>query len=126
MHQMTTEETIAFLEGHQDATFELAKQLANAISYENGPELNALRMWSILQPVMMDRMRLDWLESCRVALNAHCGSTHGWEVIRSHLVNRLMLRTPEVCEMAGVDVHDTSPNGLDVRAAIDAARAKSL
>lgn len=62
-YQMTTEETIAFLEGHEDPTFDLAKRLANAISYENGPELNALRMMSLLQPLMDDRTLLEWF--CR-------------------------------------------------------------
>lgn len=74
-----------------------------------------------------DRARLDWLEKRRVALNAHCGSAYGWEVVQSHLVNRLMLRTPEVCAMAGVDVNDTGTGGKDIRHAIDdAMRASSL
>lgn len=69
-----------------------------------------------------DKERLDWLEQRRRALNAHCGSRYGWKVVQSHLVNRLMLETPEVCAMAGVDLHDTGAGSDDVRVAIDKAR----
>jgi hypothetical protein len=69
-----------------------------------------------------DKADLDWLEGLRVALNAHCGSSYGWEVVRSHLVNRLMLHTPELSAMAGVDVNDAATSGKDIRAAIRAAR----
>lgn len=73
-----------------------------------------------------DRARLDWLEKQRVALNAHCGTSYGWEVVRSHLVNRLMFRTPEITAMAGVDVNDTAAGGKDVRTAIDDAMRGAL
>jgi hypothetical protein len=80
-----------------------------------------------LAALRADRARLDWLEKRRIALNVHCGSSYGWEVVQSHLVNRLMLRTPEVCAMAGVDVNDTGAGGKDIRQAIDdAMRASSL
>lgn len=72
--------------------------------------------------LLEDKARLDWLEKQRTALNAHTGSRYGWQLVQSHLVNRLMLPTPEVGEMAGVDLHDTGPMADDVRAAIDRAR----
>ncbi len=72
-----------------------------------------------------DKARLDWLEKQRMALNAHTGSRYGWKLVQSHLVNRLMLPTPEVCEMAGVDLHDTGLTSDDVRAAIDRVRTRS-
>lgn len=68
-HEMTTEETIAFLEGHCDPTFQLAKQLANCISYENGVELNALRMMRLLDPVMRDKARLDAVQDHALTLS---------------------------------------------------------
>jgi hypothetical protein len=70
-----------------------------------------------------DTKRLDWLENQRLALNQHCGSSYGWEVVQSHLVNRLMFKTTERSAIAGVDVNDTGPKGIDIRAAIDAAMA---
>ncbi len=72
--------------------------------------------------LLEDKARLDWLEKQRTVLNAHTGSRYGWKLVQSHLVNRLMLPTPEVCEMAGVDLHDTGMTSDDVRAAIDRAR----
>jgi hypothetical protein len=74
-----------------------------------------------LLEALKDKARLDFLEECRRKLNAHCGSSYGWEMVRSHLVNRLMFRTPEVSEMAGVDLNDAGHPGTDIRAAIDAA-----
>ena len=76
---------------------------------------------SELAALRADRNRLNWLEKCRVALNAHCQSSYGWEVIRSHNVNRIMVRSPFHGEIAAVDVNDAAVGGRDVRAAIDAA-----
>ena len=79
-----------------------------------------------LASLRADRARLDWLEKQRVGLNAHYGTSYGWEVVRSHLVNRLMFRTPEITAMAGVDVNDAVAGGKDVRAAIDEAMRDAL
>jgi hypothetical protein len=99
---MTTEETIAFLEGHEDETFELAKQLANVISYDNRVEVNALRMMRLLEPIMRDKTRMDWLTEM---VRWHTTPTliHGQ-------VREYRFRTPP-----------TEPT-INVRSAIDAAR----
>ena len=94
---MTTEETIAFLEGHEDETFALAKQLANVISYHNSVELNALRMMRILEPVMRDNARLEWLFR-----------THGHTINQHGAANIIRFEWPFA--------------DPDWRAAIDAAR----
>lgn len=77
---------------------------------------------SELAELRKDKARLDWLEVRRVALNRHCGSSYGWKLVQSHLVNRLMLETPECGAIAGVDINDAEGTKDDVRAAIDAAR----
>lgn len=105
-YQMTSEETIAFLEGHQDETFALAKELANVISYENGVELNALRMMRLLEPVMRDKTRLDWLMEA-VQWHTPLSMVHGE-------VREYRFRTP------------THTPTIDIRGAIDAARANPV
>lgn len=52
MTEMTSDETIAFLEAHNDECFAVAKKLASAISYENGAELNALRLMPLIKPLL--------------------------------------------------------------------------
>lgn len=90
---------------------------------KNGtPECHVAACPRLNRKLRADTERLDWLDDCRKRLNAHCGSSYGWEVIRSHLVNRLMVRTPEACAMAGIDVNDTGPRGKDIRTAIDEAK----
>jgi hypothetical protein len=68
-----------------------------------------------------DKTRLDALELWRKILNQHCGSSYGWEVVRSHNVNRIMVRSPYVCEPQAIDVNDFAHGGKDIRAAIDEA-----
>jgi hypothetical protein len=86
------------------------------------PECHVYACPMLAPELRAEATRLDWLEEQRTRLNAHTGSRYGWKLVQSHLVNRLMLPTPEVCEMAGVDLHDTGLTTDDVRAAIDRAR----
>jgi hypothetical protein len=63
-----------------------------------------------------DRERLDWLEARRQALNRFYRTQYGWRVVLSHNVVRA------VVSLNDLDVHDSEPNGPDLRAAIDAVR----
>lgn len=61
-----------------------------------------------------DKARLDYLDRCNAALNAHYGTSYRWKMIQSHNVNRLMLGHWQV------DLHDNEASGLpSCRAAID-------
>ncbi|WP_245892554.1 hypothetical protein [Novosphingobium guangzhouense] len=61
-----------------------------------------------------DKARLDYLDRCNAALNAHYGTTYRWKLIQSHNVNRLMIGGFDV------DLHDSQPHGLpSCRDAID-------
>ncbi len=68
-----------------------------------------------LAELMADKARLDYLDRCNAALNAHYGTTYSWKLIQSHNVNRLMLG-----DSYDVDLNDSQPNGLpSCRDAID-------
>jgi hypothetical protein len=56
-HQMTTEETIAFLEGHEDQAFELAKRCVLAVEgqdFFSSHKKRALKIWSVLRQHVAD------------------------------------------------------------------------
>lgn len=104
----------------------LSEELIREIGADHeDPCVCVTRLCGYVRRLEEDKTRLDWLELCRRRLNTACGSSYGWQVIQSHLVNRLMFKTPEVCEMAGIDLNDTGHPGTSIREAIDAAR-KSL
>jgi hypothetical protein len=68
-----------------------------------------------LAALLADKARLDYLDRCNAALNAHYGTTYSWKLIQSHNVNRLMLGNSY-----DVDLNDSQPNGLpSCRDAID-------
>jgi hypothetical protein len=57
---MTAEETIAFLEGHGDPTFELARRCVLTIDPNLQEERNALKLWSVLQPIEAASLEAFW------------------------------------------------------------------
>lgn len=62
-----------------------------------------------------DKARLDYLDRCNAALNAHYGTAYSWRLFQSHNVNRLMLGN-----CYDVDLNDSQPQGLpSCRDAID-------
>lgn len=65
--------------------------------------------------LLRDKARLDYLDRCNAALNAHYGTAYSWRLIQSHNVNRLMLGN-----YYDVDLNDSQPHGLpSCRDAID-------
>lgn len=65
--------------------------------------------------------RLNFLDECNRKLNRECGTVYGWEMILSRNVTRLMLESPYVSEVAGVDLNDSAVGKATCREVIDEA-----
>ncbi len=63
---MTPEETIAFLEGHEDPDYALAVRIVGAIDAVHIPQTQRLVIWNVLyaelSALRADKARLDWLK----------------------------------------------------------------
>lgn len=78
-----------------------------------------------------DTARLDWLQRCNDAMNAHYGTVYGWRVHRSDWVTRLMSGRGGEGYPGDIDVYDSAPMCRDpkqaghptIREAIDKAMA---
>lgn len=69
-----------------------------------------------------DKARLDFLDACNAALNAHYGTSYGWELILSHNITRLLLGEFWAGEPRGLDLNDAAGGHAKLpscRAAID-------
>ncbi|GEM_PF-5338984 len=75
----------------------------------------AVKHRAAIAALQADKARLDYLDRCNAALNAHYGTAYSWRLIQSHNVNRLMLGN-----YYDVDLNDSQPHGLpSCRDAID-------
>lgn len=85
------------------------------------------RRESEVAALQADKARLDFLDRCNAALNAHYGTNYGWELILSHNITRLLLGEFWAGEPRGLDLNDAAGGHAKLpscRAAIDAKMPK--
>lgn len=76
------------------------------------------------EDALKDKDRLDFLDKCNQALNAHFGTTYGWELILNHNVTRLMSGKARAGDI-DIDLNDAKAHGAkSCREVIDAQMQK--